>query len=40
MIKRLKAWLGRIIFRSSQTGQFVSQGYAEKHPDVTEKERV
>lgn len=40
MLEKLKALLGRIIYRSSQTGRFVSKSYAEKHPDVTEKERL
>ncbi len=39
MIKALKrAW--RWLFRSAQTGRFVSKKYAEKHPDVTTKERL
>ena len=35
-LKRLWRW----IFRSSQSGRFVSRDYAERHPDVTSREKV
>jgi len=40
MIGRLFRAVKRFIFRSSQTGRFVSRDYAAKHPDVTERERI
>lgn len=30
----------KIVYRSSVKGVFVTQQYAEKHPDTTEKERI
>jgi hypothetical protein len=30
----------KIISRSSETGQFITEKYAQKHPKTTERERV
>ena len=30
----------KTVHRSSVTGQFVTEGYAKKHPKTTERERV
>lgn len=30
----------RYVFRSSVTGQYVTEDYAKKHPETTTKERV
>lgn len=40
MLRRLLETIRRFRYRSSMTGRFVSREYAEKHPDVTEKERM
>ena len=41
MLGKLRDALKRLFrYRSSQTGRFVTRQYAEKHPDVTEKERL
>lgn len=40
MLRRLLEAIRRFRYRSSMTGRFVSREYAEKHPDVTEKERM
>lgn len=37
MISKLRKLI-RWLYRSAQTGRFVSKTYAEKHPDVTTKE--
>lgn len=42
LIRLAKAVAKRLIFwryRSAQTGRYVSRDYAERHPDVTVKER-
>lgn len=36
IVKRLIRW----IYRSSITGKFVTRKYAEKHPDITVRERL
>lgn len=30
----------KIVYRSSETGRFVTENYAKKHPKTTEKEHV
>lgn len=40
MFKRLWNAVRRYVFRSSITGKFVSEEYAEAHPDTTQKERL
>lgn len=40
MLKKLLKALKRFIFRSAQTGRFVSRDYAERHPDVTTREEL
>lgn len=32
--------LWRYVFRSSETGRYVTEEYAKEHPDTTQKERV
>ena len=41
MIDRIKDFIRKWwIYRSAQTGRFVSRDFAEHHPDVTTKEEV
>lgn len=30
----------KTVYRDSKSGEFVKKGYADRHPDTTEKERV
>lgn len=40
-MRRILAAIKRLFrFRNSMTGRFVSKRFAEKHPDVTIKERI